>query len=230
MRKRLTEIDALRGLAVALMVVYHFLFDGSFMGLWEMNFHHWFIELIGLFVRTSFLGLVGVSVVLSSRNFWGQFKRGAMIFTMGMLVTAATLIVVPEMAIWFGILHFIGFSIPLLRLFKGKPWIAAATALCIAGLYGVIQGTLIDSPWLLWLGIPPVDFMSLDYFPLIPWLSLPLAGVAVGHWIYGKKQATRMELLAKIPGLTWMGKRALAIYMIHQPVILAGLWVYSQVK
>jgi len=229
MRKRLSEIDALRGLAVALMVVYHFLFDGMFMGLWELNLNHWILEFLGLFVRTSFLGLVGVSVVLSSRDFWGQFKRGAVIIGMGAVITLATLVVVPDMAIWFGILHFIGFSIPIARLFKGRPWLAAATAIFMAGLSVVIGGAMIDSSWLLWMGIPPVGFVSLDYFPLIPWLALPLAGVTVGHWIYGKKQATRMELLAKVPGLTWAGKRALAIYMIHQPVILAGLWVYSQI-
>ncbi|MFT7183755.1 MAG: putative membrane protein [Oceanicoccus sp.] len=225
--KRLSEIDALRGLAVALMVLYHFAFDGTFMGVWDFNMYSWWVELGGTFVRFTFLGLVGVSVVLSSRNFTGQLKRGAMVFGFGALITLATLIVIPEYAVWFGILHLIGVSIPLVRLFKGHPWIAAATAIWVVRMGEILSGTFAATPWLLWLGIPPAGFASVDYFPIFPWLAVPLIGLSLGHWVYGERKSTPLKILTEVPGLTWMGRYALAIYVIHQPVIIAGFWVYA---
>jgi uncharacterized membrane protein len=225
--KRLSEIDALRGLAVALMVLYHFAFDGWFMNVWGFNMHQWWVDLGGVFVRFTFLGLVGVSVVLSSRNFEGQLKRGAAVFGFAALITLATLIFIPEHAVWFGILHLIGVSIPLVRLAKGRPWIAVAVAAWIAGMGEVISGTFASSPYLLWLGIPPAGFLSVDYFPVFPWLAVPFAGLAIGHWVYDKRKPTPLKVLDKVPGLSWMGRHALAIYLIHQPVIIGGFYLYT---
>lgn len=227
MVKRLLEIDAFRGLAVALMVLYHFAFDGWFMGVWPFDMQQWWVILGGMFVRFTFLALVGVSVVLSSRDFNGQLKRGAIVFGFGALITLATLIFIPDYAVWFGILHLIGLSIPLVRLLKGHPWVAAAVALWIAGMGEVIAGTFAPVPWLLWLGIPPAGFSSVDYFPVFPWLALPFMGLAIGHWVYEKRKPTPLKVLAEVPGLTWLGKHALIIYLVHQPVLIAGFWVYS---
>jgi len=227
MAKRLMEIDALRGLAVGLMVLYHLAFDGWFMEVWNLNMGQWWIEAGGMFVRFTFLILVGVSVVLSSRDFKGQLKRGALVFAGGMLMTLGSFIFVRDYTIWFGILHMIGVSIPIVYLFKGRPWLASFMALLIVALFIMINGAMLDTPWLVWLGFPYLGFASLDYFPLIPWLALPLFGISIGHWVYGKRKPTPLKLLAEVPGLTWMGQRAFAIYLIHQPVIISVLWLYK---
>lgn len=225
MVKRLLEIDALRGLAVALMVLYHFLFDGWFMGLWELDLGHWLIEGVGTVVRLIFLSLVGVSVVFSSRGFGGQLKRGAIVFGGGLLVTLATWVAIPEYMVWFGILHLIGVSIPVARLFKGHPWLAVGGGLAVLLMAPLFVGALWDQPWLLWLGIPYEGFTTVDYFPLVPWLAVPLFGVALGHWVYEKRQPTRLEILARVPALTWMGQHAFPIYLIHQPIIVGLLYL-----
>ncbi len=229
MSKRLVEIDALRGLAVFLMAVYHFAFDGWFMGLWDLDLNNWPMYTLGMFVRFVFLGLVGVSIVLSSRDFGAQVKRGAYIFALGMILTIGTAIITPGYTIWFGILHMIGVSIPIVSLFKGRPRLALFTALFIWLSKFFIQGKTINSSALLWLGIKYPGFASLDYFPLIPWLTVPLVGIAVGHYLYGKRQATKLKVLAKIPGLTWLGRHALLVYMIHQPAILSFLYLWTKI-
>jgi uncharacterized membrane protein len=64
-----------------------------------------------------------------------------------------------------------------------------------------------------------------DYVPLAPWAGVVAMGIAAGDWL------TRHPLPALAPlgraprWLQWLGRHSLLVYMIHQPLLLAALWV-----
>ena len=68
------------------------------------------------------------------------------------------------------------------------------------------------------LGFPTADFYSTDYFPLLPWIFLYLAG----YFLYRleKKYIHRLTALyRRIPVLDTLGRYSLPIYLTHQPVL-----------
>jgi uncharacterized membrane protein len=220
---RLPEIDALRGMAIVGMVLFHAAFDMKILGILEFEPYGWPLIILVRAVQFLFLGLVGVSIALSGRDFKGQLGRGAWIFAWGMVVTVATAMVFPQEYIRFGVLHFIGVSIPIVRLFKGRKFLAMGAAAVAFGVGKYFAHLYVDSNFLLPFGLRGDVFM-LDYFPLFPWLAAPLVGLVVGEILYAKREPTRLASLAHVPGLSAVGRHSLAIYLLHQPVLYFSLW------
>ena len=123
-----------------------------------------------------------------------------------MLVTAVTLLVLPSERILFGILHFLGAAMMLLGLCEpllGK--IPAPVGLLLSALLylatdSIGQGwiglgplrlelprALYDAGFLFPLGLHPRIFASADYYPLLPWLFLFLAGYWLGEAFYHRR-------------------------------------------
>lgn len=73
-----------------------------------------------------------------------------------------------------------------------------------------------------YLGFTEKDFYSTDYFSLIPWLFLFLAGYFTFRFLKGKRV---MEYLkgSFLPPVEWLGRHSLVIYMLHQPLLYLGL-------
>jgi uncharacterized membrane protein len=106
---------------------------------------------------------------------------------------------------------------------------AAAIAI---GLF--LQSRSFPSPWLLWLGLAPEGFYTLDYIPLFPWFGVVLIGIFLGNALYGGYRR-RFHLpnlsessLARLPCL--LGRNSLLIYLIHQPLIVASLILLGYVS
>ena len=166
-----------------------------------------------------FLGLVGVSIALSSRKFAAQVERGLKIFLCGMLVTLVTFFFARESFVKFGVLHFIGIAAPIVYLFKGKKALAVIAALFAFFLGEYFAGLKTQEVFLFPLGIIREDFSSLDYFPIFPWLAVPLAGLVIGEILYGEGKS-RFSALGKIRPLVFLGRHSLLIYLVHQPVLI----------
>ena len=83
--------------------------------------------------------------------------------------------------------------------------------------------------WLLWLGIHPPAFYSIDYTPVFPWLGVVLIGVYFGTLAYPEGIRRWNIVIPEIFGKTFgfLGRHSLALYLIHQPVILSILFVLS---
>lgn len=224
---RLIEIDALRGLAVACMIVFHAAVDAQLLGMFSFDPYGRPLIVVVRAVQFLFLGLVGVSVYLSSRGVRAQAVRGAKIFLAGMLVSVATWVVFPGEYVRFGVLQCIGVAVPVVTLFKRRPAWALVVAFVVFGVGEWFLSQTVETPWLLWLGLHRADLVSLDYFPILPWLAAPLVGLFVGSVVYAKGQPTALAGLGRVPGLSFLGRHALAVYLLHQPVLYFSLWAFS---
>ena len=232
---RFPEIDAARGIAILMMVIFHTIFDLNFFGIAPIDVSTGFWFIFARATASLFLIIVGISLVVSharaAEHIRGlpltmkYLKRGAGIFALGLLATLATWLYLREGFIIFGILHLIGISVMLSVLFfRFGRYNIVLGLLCIAGGFfiGSVQGPL----WLLPLGVMPVSFYSVDYTPLIPWFGAVLIGMGAGEYLYsgGIRRFTlpRMPARIIIP-LSVLGQYSLIIYLVHQPVIILML-------
>lgn len=244
-KDRFFEIDVLRGVAVIMMVIFHAAFDLAYFGIWHetMSAGPW--RLLALLTASLFLFLVGVSLSISGAAaraaltpgaFYAKYlSRGMFIFLLGLGITAVTWFLVPGETIVFGILHLIGVSVMLAPVFLHFHWGNLATGIVCLAMGLVLSG--VEGPlWLVWLGVHPVAFASLDYTPLFPWLGVILIGLFSGQCLYpgGIRRFTLPSFSFPLQAaLVVLGRHSLAIYLLHQPVILvmigliwhpAGLW------
>jgi uncharacterized membrane protein len=240
---RLWELDLIRGLAIVMMIIYHFLYDINYFGVLPLDVQSGFWRFFALATATIFILLVGVSLTLSTSEFRMRspkgslflklFTRGLKIFVLGEIITLATYVLIGKGYIIFGVLHLIGVSIvlsyPLLR-FRVFNLVAGSVAI-LMGIY--LQGLTYSSASLVWLGIVPENFYSLDYFPIFPWFGIVMIGIFVGNNLYrnGKRGFYLPDLSGSIAArsISAMGRNSLLIYLIHQPTIVAALFLAGMI-
>ncbi len=235
--KRIETLDLARGVALIAMAIYHFAWDLEFFGYAPPGmtaFGGW--KLFARCIASSFLFLVGVSLVLAhARGIrWpGFLKRLAQVAGAAAAISAITYFAVPNGFIFFGILHQIALAsllgLAFLRL-PGLPTLLAAAAVIAAPSF--LRSALFDHPALWWVGLSTSNPRSNDYVPLFPWFGAVLAGIGTA------KLADAAGLFARLadvrPGrwaspLTFFGRHSLAFYLIHQPLLIATVWLASQV-
>jgi len=229
---RFWEIDYVRGVAVVMMVIFHAAFDMAYFGIVDLGVHAGLWRALAVCTASLFLLLVGISLTLSGaraqktlnrRDFVLKYlRRGAGIMGLGFLLTLLTLIMVPKEPILFGILHLIGLSVILSPLYIRYTWVNI-----FAGLAAIVTGWGIGGipgpSCLLWLGVHPPGFASLDYTPVFPWFGAVLLGVWLGHLLYPGGQRRSGLSVPHLPGrdiLCYAGRHSLVIYLLHQPVII----------
>ncbi len=229
--KRLKEIDLLRALAIILMVAYHIAYDlKEFVGV-NTNYEGPFWYSVGKFSALLFMFLSGLCSGFSKN----PLRRGLQIFGYGMVLTLVTYLFIPTTYIRFGILHFLGLTMMLTPLLKLIPsWLLALLSL-LAALIGFKSGKIfVTVGYLLPLGLRSREFSSIDYYPLFPYLSVTILGVIFYKYFFKEGQ----KLLSnKLQNLHFSGpyfriveglsKNSLAIYLIHQPIILAGIFLFQ---
>jgi len=238
--ERFWEIDTLRGIAIILMVSYHLLFDLTYFGIYSTDLSALPVLLFLYPIGTLFLLLVGISLTISysrvQKNFSKQqvqlkfLKRGAGVFGFGSIITLVTWFYPHNGFIIFGVLHCIGLSIllayPFLR-FRSLPFMLGV--LCIIfGIYLRVN-VVVDFPWLLWLGLTPAQFYTLDYFPLLPWFGVVLLGVFLGNRLYqNNKRMFPLQDYSSfgiIRGICYLGRHSLIVYLLHQLILIGVLYL-----
>jgi uncharacterized membrane protein len=234
---RIDAIDVARGVALVAMAIYHFAWDLEFFGYAPPAMTAvggW--KLFARCIASSFLFLVGVSLFLGHAKgirWRGYWRRLAMVAGAALAISVATYIAVPDGFIFFGILHQIALASVLGLFFLRLPAVVTlvvAAAVIAAPHY--LRSPFFDDPWWWWTGLSENRPRSNDYVPVFPWFAAVLAGMATA------KIAERAGLLAKLaalrmPGWTWPlsfgGRHSLAVYLVHQPVLIACIWLFSQV-
>ena len=234
--ERLWEIDALRGVAILMMVVYHLLWDLHSLGGFDITLRSGFWSWWQIVTASLFTGLVGLSLTLSynrerrtrpTGSLWSKYViRGLTVFTWGLVIGLVTYLALGTgYYVRFGILHLIGLSIILAYPFLRFRWINLALGVILTLLGPAIQGLRLDLPTLEWLAATPGS--GVDYAPLIPWFGRVLIGIFLGNTLYagGQRRFALPDLghNALIMPLRILGENSLLIYLIHQPILLATL-------
>ena len=240
---RFVELDVLRGFAITFMVFLHILWDLDYFGVLPLNKQIYQFQAI---VPMMFFVLVGMCLAVSINRKLNlpleeqkKYKqhlilRGMKIFSLGMIITTVTLILMPGRPIVFGVLHCIGLSIVLsVPFLKYRAYnILFAAAIVLVGC--VIGGFVVENPTAFHLAIglhqSNMAIHTIDYFPLLPWFGMSLLGIALGNWLY-KDNKRRFEIpdISKYKPMSvfsWLGKHSLAIYLLHQPIIAGALSIY----
>ena len=198
MKKRLWELDALRGRCVLGMVLVHFVYD--LVDLYALV--DWECPPLFLFVQqwggVLFLLISGICVTLGSRC----IRRGLLVFACGLVCTAVTYgmyyfgVATKGIMIYFGVLHCLGLCMLLWPVFRRLPHWALALlglAMVLVGLY-LADVPRVEYPWLMPIGLPWKGFASSDYFPLLPNLGFFLIGSALGRSVYRKKESLLLRV------------------------------------
>lgn len=243
--RRVGFIDELRGLDIIVMVFYHAMYDIVYIfGVDIPFFYNFLMPYVQPFIAGIFIVLSGISCRYSRSN----LKRGFRTFLLGMVLTVVTVIFMPDEAIYFGILHFMGTAMMLFALLEPvfdriPPSIGLVVSIVLYTLTLHLPHGYITVGSLFELALPqslytkayllPLGFAGAgaDYFPLLPYFFLYLSGAFLGvyfkrnqmpDWLY----YTRSRVLSKI------GRHTIVIYMLHQPVIMAVLfavfWIISR--
>ena len=64
-----------------------------------------------------------------------------------------------------------------------------------------------------------------DYVPLFPWTGVLLIGIPLGHAL-ARRGADALVRLGHAPTLLpWLGRHSLAVYLVHQPLLVGLLWL-----
>ena len=234
--RRLDWVDALRGVAVGLMIVYHVAWDLDYFRFVRVAlFTDPFWLGMRAFIPGLFLALSGLSLVLARRRgfrarpFW---CRVGLLILCAVAITVASYVAFPRSFIFFGIIHSIALASLLAQGFMTLPaWTAVAgAAICFAAPH-FLAHPFFDQAWLQWVGLMTYFPDTNDYVPVFPWFGAVLLGLALGRWLESRDGTPHLDAWrarGPIPRLTAAaGRHALPIYMMHQPALLGVLYLVS---
>lgn len=234
---RIDAIDALRGVAMLWMTVFHFCFDLNQFGHIHQDFYRdpvWTWQrsvIVSLFLLCAGLGqAVAAAEGLSWPRFW---RRWAQVAGCALLVTAGSWLMYPQSFIYFGVLHGLAVMLLVARISANwGRWLwplgALALALPMAAqplLAGPLAGLApaLNSPALNWLGLITRKPVTEDYVPLLPWLGMLWWGLAGGQTLMDRGWLQTVRVSGISARLAMLGRWSLSYYMLHQPVLIGAL-------
>ena len=232
---RYGRLDNLRGITFISMFLYH--------GVWDLVYLYgvkidWYTSAAAYVWQQS----ICWTFILLSGFCWSLGKRkvrnGLLVFGAGALVTAGTILMMSHSPILFGVLTFLGSAMILwiwperiLRKVMPAAGIAGSFALFVlcrevnVGWLGferlqwiLLPKALYRNLFTAYLGFPDENFVSTDYFSLIPWFFLFVTGYYCYRFL---EQKERMDVCCgkQIPVISWIGRHTLFLYLLHQPLL-----------
>jgi uncharacterized membrane protein len=230
---RFDRLDALRGVAIVWMTVYHFCFDLDYFGWIRQDFYH---DPVWTWQRTFIVSLfllcagAGQAVALQQGQTWNRFwRRWAQVVFCALLVSAGSYMTYPKTFIYFGVLHGIAVMLIIVRLTAHWGiWLWPLGALAITSKFIAIHAVSAApslqflnerGPNILgWISKLPI---TEDYVPIFPWLGVMWWGVAAAQWLLAHRREVMTGSIAHgTRWLAWLGTWSLTWYILHQPVMM----------
>ena len=225
---RLERLDALRGVAIVWMAIFHFCFDLSHFKFIQQNFYtdpFWTLQRAMIVSMFMFVAGVGQAIALRQDPGWQRFwRRWVQIAACAVLVSVGSALMFPKSYITFGVLH--GFAVMLIVIRLSA---SAGAWLWLAGLLALVlpqfaQHTWFDSRWTNWVGLVTRKPVTEDFAPILPWLGVMWWGLASGRWILARRPRWLTDPLPMgVSGLAVLGRWSLSFYMVHQPALIGTL-------
>ena len=222
-RQRIWELDAWRGAIIVYMLFFHFMYDMHFF------YGHPFnpFERLGFatpfLISITFYPLAGITTGLSRHT----FKNGLRVAALALIFFVVSWFLFPDMFVRFGTLHLLATAMLLTPLLNRLPTWLLSTLVPVFYLLGqMAHRTLVTNPWLFPFGLMTIDFTSLDYFPIFPYLGPYIAGMVFYRLVYARRGKTSL-----LPEWRWtrplqfVGRHSLMIYVLHQPVYMVLLFL-----
>ena len=246
LKKRIPVIDELRGFTVLLMILYHAVYSWAYI----FGLPFGFAMMTVLFpihyaIPLPFVFISGICTKLSRSN----LRRGMLLLIPALLINIVTIFLetyITGIAIWFGVINMLSVVMILYGLcgkYLEKLPALPSFIVCLilfpltwgikrryVGIFGIklfdLPDFLYNTKFLFPIGFPHESFYSSDYFPLLPWLFLFLAGAYFAA-VMKTSPIMESEKLYRSHSriLSFIGKNALYIYIAHQPVICGLTYV-----
>lgn len=222
---RIPFFDTLRGFTVISMVCFHAAYDATYIYGYGLD---WFLNpVIQNVWRASiswiFLALAGWMCAFSRSN----ARRGARYAAAALLVWVATTIAAVDIPISFGILFCMAASTllfaiasPILKRIPASSGLFICLAL-FAATY-TVPDTRVAFEGLAWLGFPGPTFTSGDYYPMIPFTFMYLAGTYAAT-LFAKMHPSGYPAWMQrvdVKPLAFIGRHSLAVYLVHQVLLI----------
>lgn len=228
--ERFVRIDALRGVAIVWMAVFHFCFDLNHFGLLvpKQNFYIdplWTQQRMAIVSLFLFTAGVSQAVAHEAGQSWQRFwRRWGQIAACAVLVSAGSALMFPNSWISFGILH--GIAVMLIGARLAAPlrrWLWPM-GLALVLLPHWLQHPAFDTRWTNWVGLVTRKPVTEDFAPVLPWLGVMLWGLAAGQALLASQRAVLTGPLPQAAKpLALLGRWSLAFYMVHQPLLIGAL-------
>lgn len=227
------RLDALRGAAVVWMALFHFGFDLAYFKLIAAQFQRdpvWTLQRVAIVSLFLFCAGMGQAIAHAQQQPWGRFwRRWSQILICAVLVSAGSALMFPRSWISFGVLHGLALMLLLARLSAGWGrwlWPAGLVAMLLPL---VIQHPWFDARWTNWIGLVTHKPRTEDYVPLLPWMGVLWWGLASGQWLLAKRPGWLTGALPRCGApLAVLGRWSLSFYMLHQPVLIGALWLWTR--
>jgi uncharacterized membrane protein len=234
----MASFDVIRGFSVISMVLFHLCYDLRYLYGYPLGFFQPPLQDIWrASISWTFLFVAGCMCSFSRNN----LRRAGRYLLAALAVYVVTLIASVDTPISFGIIFCMGVSTLLEALLErcnrapGGWGVAVTLFVCFVLTLGVPRGTvgigslsfalprwLYATPYFSFAGFIGPHFASGDYYPLIPYTLMYLAGSALGRSWHQDGYPTWLQRLA-CPALETVGRHALPIYLVHQPLIIGLL-------
>lgn len=230
MNKRYFELDFLRGFGIILMITFHFGYDLSYFGYANYNTTvniEW--RVFRSTILSVFLLVVGMSAYLAyaeTINWKKVFRRSMKLFLVSLLISLGSYSIFENSWIYFGVIHFI-FVASLVSLFFVKfPNLSLLLGLGFLLSYnlGYFHFDVLLNFAIKNLGFP---LHTEDIVSFTPWFGLVLIGIFLMHHNLFTFRVKETKLTQ---GISFLGKHALVIYIVHQPILFGIFYVLIWTK
>ena len=237
MPERILWIDVIRGVSILAMITFHFAFDLMYFGFAKSDLIYqpdW--RLFERMIAFSFLFIAGLSLFITHGSLikWNSFiKRYGVTAICAVLISTVTYVLFNGDMIRFGILHAISVSgLISLLLLRLNSFFLALLAVIIFLINLIIPQPVEGDYFWQWLIYTNETPHSLDYRPIIPWITPFILGMASYQLFkkWGLLETNKIIIYRELSILSWLGRNSLIIYLIHQPILFGGFFLFLKIS
>ena len=237
MPERILWIDVIRGVSILAMITFHFAFDLMYFGFAKSDLIYqpdW--RLFERMIAFSFLFIAGLSLFITHGSLikWNSFiKRYGVTAICAVLISTVTYVLFNGDMIRFGILHAISVSgLISLLLLRLNSFFLALLAVIIFLINLIIPQPVEGDYFWQWLIYTNETPHSLDYRPIIPWITPFILGMASYQLFkkWGLLETSNTIIYRELSILSWLGRNSLIIYLIHQPILFGGFFLFLKIS